>query len=72
MKKVLCDQLLFAPTFLGVLLITIGLLQGSDIDSLKHKLKTNYFDILKNNYKVPNISFLLNYYGTFKMYYCLN
>lgn len=72
MKKVLCDQLLFAPTFLSILLVSIGLLQGSNINSLKHKLETSYFEILINNYKVTNISFLLNNYSTFKVYYYFN
>ncbi|XP_046838725.1 protein Mpv17 isoform X3 [Vespa crabro] len=67
MKKVLCDQLLFAPSFLSILLVSIGLLQGNDIDSLKHKLKTNYFEILLNNYKyqvllVQSVALLWNTY----------
>ncbi|XP_046838716.1 protein sym-1 isoform X2 [Vespa crabro] len=62
MKKVLCDQLLFAPSFLSILLVSIGLLQGNDIDSLKHKLKTNYFEILLNNYKIWPMVQLVNFY----------
>lgn len=61
-KKVLCDQLLFAPTFLCVLLVSIGFLQGSDIDSLKHKLKSSYFQILMNNYKIWPMVQLINFY----------
>ncbi|XP_043685498.1 protein Mpv17 [Vespula pensylvanica] len=61
-KKVLCDQLLFAPTFLSILLVSIGLLQGSNINSLKHKLETSYFEILINNYKIWPMVQLVNFY----------
>lgn len=52
LKKVSCDQLFFAPAFLIVLLSTIGILQGNDLEQLKKKLYNEYPDILKNNYKV--------------------
>lgn len=51
-KKVACDQILFAPTFIVILLSTIGLMQGNDITSIKKKLDNEYVDILINNYKV--------------------
>lgn len=52
LKKVCCDQLLFAPTFIFVLLSVIGILQGNDREHLKEKIKNEYPEILKNNYKV--------------------
>ncbi|KAK2588851.1 hypothetical protein KPH14_001720 [Odynerus spinipes] len=61
-KKVLCDQLLFAPTFLSVLLVSIGTLQGNTIDNLKLKLKNDYFEILTNNYKLWPMVQLVNFY----------
>lgn len=51
-KKVAIDQILFAPTFIVVLLTTIGVMQGNDATSIKNKLKNEYTDILWNNYKV--------------------
>lgn len=54
MKKVACDQLLFAPTFIAVLLVTIGICQGKDIEKLKVKMRNEYSDILVTNYKVTN------------------
>jgi protein Mpv17 len=60
-KKVACDQLFFAPTFIAVLLVTIGICQGKNIEKLKMKLKNEYGDILKNNYKVTNLyAYFLN------------
>lgn len=55
-KKVACDQLLFAPTFIAVLLVTIGTCQGKDVKQLKTKLASEYSDILINNYKVMKLS----------------
>lgn len=61
-KKVVCDQFLFAPTFLAVLLVIIGLSQGKDIEKLKIKMNNEYSDILINNYKVHNILILYTNY----------
>ncbi|KZC05148.1 Protein Mpv17 [Dufourea novaeangliae] len=61
-KKVCYDQLLFAPTFLLVLLSAIGFLQGNDIQNLKVKLGNEYTDILKSNYKIWPMVQLLNFY----------
>ncbi|XP_076246429.1 mitochondrial inner membrane protein MPV17 [Calliopsis andreniformis] len=62
LKKVSCDQLLFAPAFLVVLLSTIGFLQGNDLEKLKMKLESEYPDILKNNYKLWPMVQLFNFY----------
>ncbi|XP_020299403.1 protein Mpv17 isoform X2 [Pseudomyrmex gracilis] len=60
-KKVVCDQLLFAPTFLAVLLVIIGLSQGKDIERLKIKMSNEYNDILINNYKLWPMVQLVNF-----------
>ncbi|KYM98561.1 Protein Mpv17, partial [Cyphomyrmex costatus] len=60
-KKVACDQLFFAPTFIAVLLITIGICQGKDIKKLKIKLANEYSDILINNYKLWPMVQLVNF-----------
>ncbi|XP_076398353.1 mitochondrial inner membrane protein MPV17 [Megachile rotundata] len=62
LKKVCCDQLFFAPIFIGVLLSVIGMLQGNDLENLQNKLKKEYPDILKNNYKLWPIVQLVNFY----------
>ncbi|XP_033331782.1 mitochondrial inner membrane protein MPV17 isoform X1 [Megalopta genalis] len=62
LKKVCCDQLLFAPTFIFVLLSVIGILQGNDVEHLKAKLQNEYSDILRNNYKVWPMVQLCNFY----------
>lgn len=50
----MCDQLLFAPAFTAVLLVTIGICQGKNTEKLKIKIQDEYSDILMNNYKVMN------------------
>ncbi|XP_011496434.1 PREDICTED: protein Mpv17 [Ceratosolen solmsi marchali] len=62
LKKVACDQLLFAPVFIAILLSTIALMQGHNLKSTKLKLKNEYTDILINNYKLWPIVQLLNFY----------
>ncbi|XP_034183703.1 mitochondrial inner membrane protein MPV17 [Osmia lignaria lignaria] len=62
LKKVCCDQLIFAPIFIGVLLTIIGILQQNDLESLKMKLRDQYPDILKNNYKLWPTVQLINFY----------
>ncbi|CAK9801914.1 Protein Mpv17 [Anthophora quadrimaculata] len=62
LKKVVCDQLFFAPIFIAVLLSIIGILQGNDLKHLKMKLRDEYFDILKNNYKLWPMVQLFNFY----------
>lgn len=60
-RKVICDQLLFAPTFIAVLLVTIGICQGKNIERLRIKLRNEYGDILKNNYKLWPMVQLVNF-----------
>lgn len=61
-KKVACDQLLYAPTFIAVLLIVIGICQGKDTEGLQIKITNEYKDILMNNYKVTNFFILYELY----------
>lgn len=60
-KKVACDQLFFAPTFLAVLLVSIGICQGKDIERLKIKMANEYSEILMNNYKLWPMVQLMNF-----------
>ncbi|XP_034943333.1 protein Mpv17 [Chelonus insularis] len=61
LKKVACDQLLFAPTFIVILLSSIGLMQGNNIDGVKRKISNEYEDILINNYKIWPLVQLINF-----------
>ncbi|GAB1867769.1 Protein Mpv17 [Camponotus japonicus] len=60
-KKIVCDQLLFAPAFTAVLLVTIGICQGKSTEKLKIKIQDEYSDILMNNYKLWPIVQLVNF-----------
>ncbi|KAL0103462.1 hypothetical protein PUN28_017603 [Cardiocondyla obscurior] len=60
-KKVVCDQMLFAPSFVGVLLVAIGICQEKNIEELKIKLSNEYKDILLNNYKLWPMVQLVNF-----------
>lgn len=62
LKKVTCDQLFFAPSFIVVLLSIIGAMQGNDIDSIRLKLHNEYKEILINNYKLWPAVQLINFY----------
>lgn len=52
LKKVGADQLLFAPSFIVVLLSTIGFTQGLNPKQIRDQLVATYPDILISNYKV--------------------
>ncbi|KAK5634918.1 hypothetical protein RRF57_010630 [Xylaria bambusicola] len=49
LARVACDQLLFAPVFIGVFLSSMGVLEGS---SPKEKLDKSYVDTLQTNWMV--------------------
>ncbi|KAJ0061373.1 hypothetical protein NL108_017393 [Boleophthalmus pectinirostris] len=50
LKKMLFDQLGFAPCFLGAFLVLSGALNGLTLDQNLHKLKRDYTDALISNY----------------------
>ncbi|KAI8955628.1 hypothetical protein F4801DRAFT_273885 [Xylaria longipes] len=49
LARVACDQLLFAPTFIGVFLSSMAVLEGS---SVKDKLEKSYWPALSTNWMV--------------------
>lgn len=59
---ILVDQVVFAPVFIGVLIGSIGLLQGSKPADITRKLKRDFPDILVTNYKIWPAVQLLNFY----------
>ncbi|XP_008544880.2 protein Mpv17-like, partial [Microplitis demolitor] len=61
LKKVACDQFLFAPPFIAVLLATIGFMQGNNAEGVQKKLSNEYKDILINNYKIWPLVQLINF-----------
>ncbi len=56
--RVACDQLLFAPTFIGVFLSSMALLEGG---SPREKLDKNYTTALSSNYLVWPLVQALNF-----------
>ncbi|KAM3603579.1 uncharacterized protein V6R79_025379 [Siganus canaliculatus] len=50
MKKMLVDQLCFAPGFLAAFLCISGVLNGLTMEENVHKLKRDYTDALVSNY----------------------
>ncbi|KAJ8122290.1 hypothetical protein ONZ43_g1481 [Nemania bipapillata] len=49
LARVACDQLLFAPTFIGVFLSSMAVLEGS---SPKEKLEKSYWPALETNWMI--------------------
>ncbi|KAL7647581.1 UNVERIFIED_CONTAM: hypothetical protein RMT77_001181 [Armadillidium vulgare] len=52
LKKVACDQLIFAPAFLTVFLTVNGLLQKKSFDAVQRQIKRDYFDIITTNWMI--------------------
>ncbi|EEB10887.1 protein Mpv17, putative [Pediculus humanus corporis] len=61
-KKMLVDQLLFAPVFLAAVLSVIGITQGNSLKSTYEKVSNEYSDILKTNYTIWPAFQLFNFY----------
>jgi protein Mpv17 len=49
LARVACDQLLFAPTFIGVFLLSMAVLEGS---SPQEKLEKSYVPALQTNWMI--------------------
>lgn len=56
-KKILLDQLCFAPCALAGILGTVSFIDGKSKEEIKNKLKRDYFHVLLSNYTVskPNL-----------------
>lgn len=61
-KKVFCDQAVFAPLFLYMLLTAVGTMQGKSWQNIKEDLSNSYFDVLKTNYFIWPWVQLVNFY----------
>lgn len=56
--RVACDQLLFAPTFIGIFFIYQGLMDGRNIRQIRNRLKSAYPTALAANYSIwPLVQF---------------
>ncbi|XP_068628969.1 protein Mpv17 [Battus philenor] len=62
LKKVLVDQVIFAPTFLLFILVTLGVMQGKALENIEKDIQSNYLDILKTNYYVWPFIQIVNFY----------
>lgn len=60
--SLLVDQLFFAPVFIGVLIGSIGALQGVKPKDVIRKLEREFPDIIVANYKLWPAIQLLNFY----------
>lgn len=63
-KKVLCDQLLFAPSSTALVLFILGVMRTGGVEEAKNALKRDYVDVLLANYKVWPCVQLCNFYFT--------
>ncbi|XP_048005266.1 protein Mpv17 [Leguminivora glycinivorella] len=61
-KKVFVDQAIFAPTFLFLILATVGTMQGKNWETVKSEIRRDYFDVLKTNYLIWPWVQLVNFY----------
>lgn len=62
LKKVAADQLIFAPNFLLIFIVSINTLQMKPWKETKENLIKNYPDILKTNYKIWPFVQMINFY----------
>ena len=60
-KKVLVDQLVCSPIFLGTFISVVGALQGENFEGIKRKLQSEYKDILLTNYYIWPLAQLVNF-----------
>ncbi|CAG9771996.1 unnamed protein product [Ceutorhynchus assimilis] len=62
LKKVACDQLIFAPSFLVVFVTNLNLMNGKSFSHIKKELEANYTDIVVANWKLWPAVQLVNFY----------
>lgn len=61
-KKVLMDQIVFAPTFLLFILSSVGFMQGKSLENIEKDIKNNYLDVLITNYYIWPFVQIINFY----------
>ncbi len=62
LRKMLLDQCIWAPAFLGMFFSVVNILDGKNASEIKNILKKDYVDALKVNYAVWPAVQLLNFY----------
>ncbi|GFU54388.1 hypothetical protein NPIL_471101 [Nephila pilipes] len=62
LRKMVPDQLLFTPFFLGCFLTVSGLLQLQPWSVIKVKINEEYFEVLKTNYMLWPAAQLITFY----------
>lgn len=62
LKKVFLDQCIYAPTFLCIFIIALGITQGKDWKKIKKDIRAGYWDILSANYYIWPWIQIVNFY----------
>ena len=62
LKKMLLDQLIWAPSFLAMFFSAVNIMDGKGIDEIKKTLSNDYIDALKFNYALWPAVQMLNFY----------
>ncbi|CAH1111310.1 unnamed protein product [Psylliodes chrysocephalus] len=60
-KKVVLDQLFFAPGFLPIFLVALNTIKGNSWQNTKDDIKDKYLDIMKANYKLWPVAQFVNF-----------
>lgn len=60
-KKASLDQLVFAPAFIVLFTSSISFMQGMNVESVVHRLKSEYTTILKTNYIIWPAAQIINF-----------
>ncbi|RUS87384.1 hypothetical protein EGW08_004838 [Elysia chlorotica] len=60
-KMMVTDQVIMAPTFLGLFITVMAGMRGENLESIKGKLKRDYGTVLLNNYKVWPFTQFINF-----------
>lgn len=62
LKKMLLDQLIWAPSFLAMFISTVSVLNGKNTKEIKEKFRNDYVDMMKVNYAIWPAVQMLNFY----------